>query len=84
MSIQEKIDNSMEKLQQVVDQYNQANQVVQTSREQILSLQGAISALKELQNETPLVNKRNCRRLGAGCHGRRTGCWYRHSISCSD
>ena len=56
MSIQEKIDSSMEQLQQAVDQYNQANQVAQTSREQILSLQGAISALKELQNEIPLVD----------------------------
>ena len=46
----------MEQLQKAVDQYNQANQIAQTSREQILSLQGAINALKDLQNEIPLVD----------------------------
>jgi small-conductance mechanosensitive channel len=48
-SIQEKIDSLYK--EEVVEQHNQALQVQNAAKEKAISLQGAINALKELQEE---------------------------------
>lgn len=50
-SIQEKIDSLYKELEEVVEQHNQALQVQNAAKEKAISLQGAINALKELQEE---------------------------------
>ena len=50
-SIQEKIDVLYKELEEVVEQHNQALQVQNGAKEKAISLQGAINALKELQEE---------------------------------
>jgi hypothetical protein len=48
-TIQEKVDSLMTDLQQAVDVYNQASETLAQTKEKIISLQGALQALKELQ-----------------------------------
>ena len=50
-SIQEKIDTLYKELEEVVEQHNQALQVQNAAKEKALSLQGALNALKQLQEE---------------------------------
>lgn len=50
-SIQEKIDVLYKELEEVVEQHNQALQVQNAAKEKAISLQGALNALKELQEE---------------------------------
>lgn len=50
-SIQEKIDSLYKELEEVVEQHNQALQVQNAAKEKAISLQGALNALKELQEE---------------------------------
>jgi len=50
-SIQEKIDALYKELEEVVEQHNQAVQVQNAAKEKAISLQGAINALKDLQEE---------------------------------
>ena len=50
-SIQEKIDTLYRELEEVVEQHNQALQVQNGAKEKALSLQGALNALKQLQEE---------------------------------
>jgi uncharacterized membrane protein len=48
--LSEKIDALMADLQTKVDEYNQLNTALEKTREAIISLQGALGALKELQD----------------------------------
>lgn len=48
-SIQEKIDSFYKELEEVVKQHNQALQAQNAAKERIISLQGAINALIEIQ-----------------------------------
>ena len=50
-SIQEKIDALYKELEEVVEQHNQAVQIQNAAKEKAISLQGAINALKDLQEE---------------------------------
>lgn len=50
-SIQEKIEALYKELEEVVEQHNQAVQIQNAAKEKAISLQGAINALKELQEE---------------------------------
>jgi small-conductance mechanosensitive channel len=52
-SIQEKIDSLYKELEEVVEQHNQALQVQAAAKEKAIALQGALNALKELQEEEP-------------------------------
>jgi hypothetical protein len=52
-SIQEKIDSLYKELEEVVEQHNQALQVQTAAKEKAIALQGALNALKELQEEEP-------------------------------
>jgi len=52
-SIQEKIDSLYKELEEVVEQHNQALQVQNAAKEKAIALQGALNALKELQEEEP-------------------------------
>ncbi len=47
----EKIQSLTAELEKVVEQHNQAVQVMNACREQAISLQGAINALRELEEE---------------------------------
>jgi small-conductance mechanosensitive channel len=47
----EKIQSLTTELEKVVEQHNQAVQVMNACREQAISLQGAINALRELEEE---------------------------------
>ena len=48
-SIAEKIEALYTELEQVVEQHNQAVQIQGAAKEKAISIQGAINALKELQ-----------------------------------
>jgi exonuclease VII small subunit len=48
----EKIESLTAELEKVVEQHNQAVQVINSCREQAISLQGAINALRELEEES--------------------------------
>jgi hypothetical protein len=48
-SIAEKIEALYAELEQVVEQHNQAVQIQGAAKEKAISIQGAINALKELQ-----------------------------------
>lgn len=48
-SIQEKIDSLYKELEEVVEQHNQAVQIQNAAKEKAISIQGAINALKEIQ-----------------------------------
>ena len=50
-TIQEKIDALYAELEQVVEQHNQAVQIQGAAKEKAISIQGAINALKELQED---------------------------------
>jgi hypothetical protein len=47
--IQEKIDSLYKELEEVVEQHNQAVQIQGAAKEKAISIQGAINALKEIQ-----------------------------------
>jgi hypothetical protein len=47
----EKLQSLTAELEKVVEQHNQAVQVMNACREQAISLQGAINALRELEEE---------------------------------
>jgi len=49
VSIAEKIEALYAELEQVVEQHNQAVQIQGAAKEKAISIQGAINALKELQ-----------------------------------
>jgi len=49
--IKEKVDSLMQQLQEKVDTYNQASELLAKTKEEIISLQGALNALQELQEE---------------------------------
>lgn len=48
-AIQEKVEALYKELEQVVEQHNQALQVLNATKEKAISLQGAINALRELE-----------------------------------
>ena len=48
-TIQTKVDSLMAELQQAVDTYNQTSETLMQTKEKIISLQGALQALQELQ-----------------------------------
>ena len=50
-NIQEKLQFLYKKLETVVEKYNEALGVVNLSKEKIIALQGAIEALRSLQEE---------------------------------
>ena len=50
-NIQEKIQSLYKELETVVEKYNEALGVVNLSKEKIIALQGAIEALRSLQEE---------------------------------
>ena len=50
-TITEKIAELTAELEKVVEQHNQAVQVMNAAKEQAISLQGAINALRELQED---------------------------------
>jgi len=50
-SIKEKVDSLMQQLQEKVDTYNQASELLAKTKEEIIALQGALNALQELQEE---------------------------------
>ena len=52
MTIQEKITQIEEQLQQVVTEYNQLTEVRNQKQQQFVELQGALKALKELNGDT--------------------------------
>jgi small-conductance mechanosensitive channel len=53
-TVTEKLETLTAELEKVVEQHNQAVQVMNAAKEQAISLQGAINALRELQeDETP-------------------------------
>ena len=52
MTIQEKITQIEEQLQQVVTEYNQLTEVRNQKQQQFVELQGALKALKELDGDT--------------------------------
>ena len=47
--IQEKIDSLYKELEEVVEQHNQAVQIQGAAKEKAICIQGAINALKEIQ-----------------------------------
>jgi hypothetical protein len=51
-SVTQKIDALMQDLQKSVDKYNEANQTLLVCKEEIIALQGALKALKELEEDT--------------------------------
>jgi exonuclease VII small subunit len=53
MSIQTKLETLTADLQQAVNTYNQAAETLAVTKDQILSLQGAIQALQDLTKEEP-------------------------------
>jgi len=55
-SLQEKIDTLYKELEEIVEQHNQAVQIQNAAKEKAISIQGAINALKELQEETVEVS----------------------------
>ena len=50
-NIQEKIQSRYVELEATVDKYNEALGVVNTCKEKIIALQGALEALRSLQEE---------------------------------
>ena len=50
-NIQEKIQSLYAELEATVEKYNEALGVVNTSKEKIIALQGALEALRSLQEE---------------------------------
>jgi len=56
VSLQEKIDTLYKELEEIVEQHNQAVQIQNAAKEKAISIQGAINALKELQEETVEVS----------------------------
>jgi hypothetical protein len=52
MTIQEKITQTEEQLQQVVTEYNQLTEVRNQKQQQFIELQGALKVLKELDGDT--------------------------------
>jgi hypothetical protein len=50
-SLQEKIDALYKELEEVVEQHNQAVQVQNAAKEKAISIQGALNALRELQED---------------------------------
>lgn len=50
-NLQEKIQSRYVELEATVDKYNEALGVVNTCKEKIISLQGALEALRSLQEE---------------------------------
>jgi hypothetical protein len=53
-NIQEKIASLFSELEATVEKYNQALGIVNSTKEQIISLQGALTALRELAEEDNL------------------------------
>jgi hypothetical protein len=53
-NIQEKTASLFSELEATVEKYNQALGIVNSSKEQIISLQGALTALRELAEEDNL------------------------------
>lgn len=50
-TVTEKLETLTAELEKVVEQHNQAVQVMNAAKEQAISLQGAINALRELQED---------------------------------
>lgn len=48
-AIKEKVEALYKELEATVDQHNQALQILNTTKEKAISLQGAINALRELE-----------------------------------
>jgi peptidoglycan hydrolase CwlO-like protein len=54
-NIQEKIQSLYADLEATVEKYNEALDVVNVSKEKIIALQGALEALRSLQEEDNIV-----------------------------